>query len=339
VISSDSIEYPDYDRFNDPAAYLFQLGYLSLRPCDSEDDYLLDYPNVEVRQSLARVILENYCETDDRAPILCPSIMKALLERNPTFLIDELNKLFATIPHEYYEQKWHIDPIGRDEGFYCAQIFLLFYSLNLNFHSEKHERLGRADFVVHAGTQTWVIEVKVSHNESTKNKRKYGELTDDEAIKEFISTYVSDEIKANKNLALELLNNKDKYDALMEKARELAANIQAGKVGLDALGQSGKLMATKILAGKEASLAMVGQENESMRHGDTVLPTDQKLADAAFEQIINKSYADQYDNPVILAIVINDNSRKITAYKQSDGFPKKLVQETNNDEPRGPRLS
>ncbi|MDR2339739.1 MAG: AAA family ATPase, partial [Deltaproteobacteria bacterium] len=56
-ISKERIESPSDNRFNDPEAYLFQLGFLSLRPCDSEDYYLLDYPNVEVRKSLKRRIL------------------------------------------------------------------------------------------------------------------------------------------------------------------------------------------------------------------------------------------------------------------------------------------
>jgi hypothetical protein len=65
-------------------------------------------------------------------------------------------------------------------------------------------------------------------------------------------------------------------------------------------------------------------KNDLAKQEDTVHPLDQKLADFAFAEILNRNYEDKYDNPVILAFVINDNSSKITAYRHSDGFKKKV---------------
>jgi hypothetical protein len=334
-IPEDNIHSSHESAFDNLAVYLFQLGYLSLRPYDSDIVYLLDYPNVEVRESLARRILANYFNSKPEAKTSQENIEKAFLYRNPTLLINELNKIFAAIPYEYNKERRNIEYYGSDEDFLCSQIFLVFYAFSVNFKAEKHENLGRTDFVVRAGKHIWVIEVKVSHNDaSPNNKNEYEELTDNEAIDKLASEYIFDERIANEGLAHEILTNQAKYDALREKARKLAARILTGKEGLEALGQAAKIMATTLLKEKEAR-----KKTKLVKQVNPAHPADQKLADAAFEQILNKNYADEYDNPVLLGFVINAISKKITAYKHSDGFPKKWEQELENDEPREPRPS
>ncbi|MDR2340686.1 MAG: AAA family ATPase [Deltaproteobacteria bacterium] len=321
-IPKEKIDSPNENAFHEPAVFLFRTGYLSLRPCHSNENYLLDYPNVEVRVALAKLILRSYHDSYESLEILLKTIKNAILERNPTFLIDGLNKLLAGIPREYYYgKKEYTNLKGSDGAFYCAQIFLVFYALNFNLQLEKHAALGRADFVVRAGNQTWAIGLKVSHNAANPNKtREFYEWADKAARKELAFMYFTEEMEANRRGYRDFSNNVTKRNDLPKKARLLATAILSGEMGLEALGPISRIMASILLERKAARLAKAGTENDLEKQGDAVEPTDQKLADLAFEEILN--YEDQYDNPVILAFVINDRSRKITAYKDSVGSKK-----------------
>jgi hypothetical protein len=161
-IELDRIVNPSQNRFQDPQVYLYQLGYLSLRPSQSENYLVLDYPNTEVRESMALRLLESYFTSPKNAEDLCNNLKIALSDRDPVNLVTELNRLLSQLPYDYFKTK------SRDEYFYCNAIFTAFYAIGLDPHAEKHGNWGRADFIVKSIDQIWVIEIKVSHNNEDK---------------------------------------------------------------------------------------------------------------------------------------------------------------------------
>jgi hypothetical protein len=113
---------------------------------------------------MALHLLESYFNSAQIAGDVCKRLNKALTERNPKQVVNEFNLLLSDLPFDYFKTG------KRDEYFYCSHIFTLFYALNLYFKAEKHGNFGLSDFIVNAGDQTWVIEVKVSHDDKDDQK-------------------------------------------------------------------------------------------------------------------------------------------------------------------------
>jgi hypothetical protein len=155
-IPRDRITTPRSDRFQDPATYLYQLGYLSLRPGTTEQDFILDYPNVEVRQSMGLRLLESYYKSPDEAAGAIQHVLNALSQRDPVGIIREINILLSSLPYDDLKD-------GKlSEGQYRRDIFTLFYGAGLDPRAESHNIVGRSDVVLKYGGQTWVIELKTT---------------------------------------------------------------------------------------------------------------------------------------------------------------------------------
>jgi hypothetical protein len=164
TIDRDRIINPRQNRNEDPEAYLYQLGYLSRRPAPSSETVILDYPNAEVRGSMARRLLESYFKSAGEAQKVRNAVRTALSNRDYKDLIKQINLILKSIPHSFYGKKSH------DEAFYCHFLYTAFYCLDLDPRAEKASHLGRADFIITYGGQTWVIEVKI-------NKKNTGDIT------------------------------------------------------------------------------------------------------------------------------------------------------------------
>jgi uncharacterized protein (DUF433 family) len=65
-VFADDVMNPPQDRELAPSIYLYQLGYLSLRLGESDDEFRLDYPNIEVKVSIARRMLESYFNSSEK---------------------------------------------------------------------------------------------------------------------------------------------------------------------------------------------------------------------------------------------------------------------------------
>jgi hypothetical protein len=164
LIEQDRIDNPSQDRFDDPAVYLYQLGYLSLRPGTDDDNYRLDYPNKEVKNSMALHIMRSYFENIEDTSIFLNDLKKYLFTRDSLNFTLELNNYFYRVPYDYAKNEI------RNEGFYCAQLLMIFNALNLNVQPEQHQHLGRPDFIIKYNQQTWILEVKVSHKDNEDEK-------------------------------------------------------------------------------------------------------------------------------------------------------------------------
>jgi hypothetical protein len=113
---------------------------------------------------MARRLLESYIKLPKGIEGVDEDIKKALLERDDREFINILNSILSKLPYKYYKN------CKRDEYFYCRTIFLLFHSIKIGLQAEVHSNLGRADFVISYGAQTWVIEVKVKKGQAKAQK-------------------------------------------------------------------------------------------------------------------------------------------------------------------------
>ena len=157
--TQDLLSVFDVDEI-EPAALLFQTGYLTIRDeedFDGEPLYRLGYPNREVRQSLNRVLLRALAPDPSRQ--LATSVrLRELLAANDFAGIETLFRaFFASIPYE-----WHTkNELARYEGYYASVFYSHFAAAGLDVVVEDSSSLGRVDMAVRFNDHVYLFEFKV----------------------------------------------------------------------------------------------------------------------------------------------------------------------------------
>ena len=83
-----------------PESFLYQAGYLTLRP-GTLRDLSLDYPNTEVLNSMSELVAQNILRNGDESPNACQTeLLKGLMTRNSQRVISAFNRLLAAIPYD-----------------------------------------------------------------------------------------------------------------------------------------------------------------------------------------------------------------------------------------------
>ncbi len=153
-------------------ALLFQCGYLTIAGESEqygETFYLLDYPNHEVRLSLNRQLL-TAVSGRSTAHVLKQggTLIHLLADNDFTTLAEQLQSLFAGMPHAWHDQ----NDMARYEGYYASMLFSSFNALNLDIRVEDASSHGRADMAVIYEGQVFVFEFKVADESETKAKAR-----------------------------------------------------------------------------------------------------------------------------------------------------------------------
>ena len=145
-------------------ALLFQTGYLTIaeeQRAGFDSLYKLDYPNLEVRISLNRGLLQHLgkpvVEVMGQGRELC-----ALLEANDfDGFADRFRSYLSGIPYQ-----WHASgDLARYETWYASLLHMCFRSIGVDVRTEDASSHGRADMVVLTGGQVFVLEFKMADGE------------------------------------------------------------------------------------------------------------------------------------------------------------------------------
>ncbi len=145
-------------------ALLFQTGYLTIveeRRDKFDNLYRLDYPNLEVRVSLNRGLLDHLgkagVEQLDRGRELC-----GLLKANDfDGFADRLPSYLSGMPYQ-----WHATgDLARYEAWYASLLHMCFRAIGVDVRVEDASSHGRADMVVLTGGQAFVLEFKMADRE------------------------------------------------------------------------------------------------------------------------------------------------------------------------------
>ena len=149
----------DVDRI-EPEALLFQAGYLTVRDHEHLPGhrlYRLRYPNLEVRHSLHRSLLNYLCDRGIR-PTRWLSLTQALRAGDMAALEAELRALFAGIPYQ-----WHTrNELARYEGYYASVFYSFLVGSELDVRVEDSSAAGRLDVAVVLDEAAYVFELKVA---------------------------------------------------------------------------------------------------------------------------------------------------------------------------------
>ena len=137
-------------------ALLFQTGYLTIA---GEEDgcYRLDYPNLEVRQSLGEALLGELLPNAARKKTARLRLGE-LLEANDFERIETLFRgIFAAIPHQWYATS----QVAKYEAHYASVIHSCFLMEGFEPVAEDSGSRGRADMAIRAGGRVYLFEFKV----------------------------------------------------------------------------------------------------------------------------------------------------------------------------------
>jgi Predicted AAA-ATPase/PD-(D/E)XK nuclease superfamily len=136
---------------------LLQTGYLTIKEITPRGQFILNYPNEEVKQAFGQFLLSEFTNTIVTIPY-GPNILEALDNNNLEEVIRILNNLIQAVPDQNY--------IKNEEKFFHAIIHLIFTIIGTDVRSEVHTPIGRMDTVVFTEDRIFLFEFKM--NETPK---------------------------------------------------------------------------------------------------------------------------------------------------------------------------
>jgi len=134
---------------------LFQTGYLTIIERVGKnlamEEYILDYPNRDVRYSFLNHLLEDFSPENPR---LIDNITAAVLENRIDDMLENMKGILAAVPYD------HFDPAR--EASYHALVHVIFYLILDNIGAEIHTNRRRIDEVIETDKYIYIFEFKMS---------------------------------------------------------------------------------------------------------------------------------------------------------------------------------
>ncbi len=128
-------------------ALLVQTGYLTIKRRFSENLVTLNYPNVEVAKSMARLYSSKFVSSSHEAALSC-AVDKSCVDD----MVDALNTIMLNIPYHSY-------PLDN-EAKVRAILIVSFRALGYEISAECVNARGRSDIEMLAGNKYFVFELK-----------------------------------------------------------------------------------------------------------------------------------------------------------------------------------
>lgn len=147
------------ERVTDIVPFLYQSGYLSIKGYDPDfDQYIIGFPNKEVRYGFSESLIKNYIEEDIgfNNDIFRRSVVTAIKEDNPEILLTHLQDFLRKIPYP------DADPDKYPEWYYQNLLYAILATCGLNVQTEIRTSDGRIDFVVFSPKSIFIFEFKLN---------------------------------------------------------------------------------------------------------------------------------------------------------------------------------
>ncbi|WP_217127132.1 PD-(D/E)XK nuclease domain-containing protein, partial [Hydrogenophilus thiooxidans] len=147
-----------------PEALLWQTGYLTFhgqRRIGARIEYELGYPNLEVAYSLNDALLKGLMGDPSLAEQVTLSAYEALVRADTTLLRHHLERLYASIPHDWYRK----NPITHYEGYWASVFYSHLAALGLELIAEDVTNHGCIDLTVKLPERIYLFEFKVVPDE------------------------------------------------------------------------------------------------------------------------------------------------------------------------------
>jgi hypothetical protein len=175
-VSNDFSKSPGDVDETPPHGFLYQCGYLTLRPGISEA-LSLDYPNTEVLNSMSALVAQNIMP--EKVHIVQKELFTALFYNDVEKIVEVFNSLLASIPYDDFSKAAQQSISDNDyefkpqEWLYRSTILAFLRGCGVVVTGEMHTNKGRSDIVILPKGKTWIIELKVAYkNQSPAQKAK-----------------------------------------------------------------------------------------------------------------------------------------------------------------------
>ena len=137
----------------DVNSLLLQTGYLTIKEITPYGNFILNYPNREVKHAFGQFLLSQYTNTPVTAPY-SGNIMEALHKNNVARVVEVINTLIQAVPYQNY--------VKNEEKFFHAIIHLIFTMVGTDIRSEVHTPIGRIDSLVVMPNRIFLFEFKIN---------------------------------------------------------------------------------------------------------------------------------------------------------------------------------
>ena len=186
-VSKDFVKSPGDMDATTPEGFLYQCGYLTLRPGTS-DAFSLDYPNTEVLNSMSVLLSQNILREGDNDYSYCRrDLLIGLMSLDCNKVLTVFNRLLASIPYDDFSKAAqqsvsdNVYEIKPQEWLYRSTILAFLRGCGVVVFAEMHTNLGRSDLVIAHKGKTWIIEIKVAYDGESpvkKAKKALQQITD-----------------------------------------------------------------------------------------------------------------------------------------------------------------
>ena len=131
---------------------LLQTGYLTIKQIKPNGNFVLNYPNQEVKQSFGRFLLGEFTHTRVSMPYSL-NVAEALDNNDLPRAIGVIHNLIQAVPDQNY--------VKDEEKFFHAIIHLIFTLIGTDVRSEVHTPIGRMDTIVITADRIFLFEFKI----------------------------------------------------------------------------------------------------------------------------------------------------------------------------------
>jgi hypothetical protein len=177
VVSEEDLSSFDVDDIK-IEVLLFQTGYLTIlekREVLARTQYILSYPNQEIKLSLTSVIL-NFLTKNNRTAEKEFDLYNILTTGEVYKLKPLFHSFFASIPQDWYRK----NQLAGYEAYYASIFYCYFTAIGMDVRPEDPTNAGQVDLVVLLDKKIFVFEFKVieltekgSALEQIKEKKYY----------------------------------------------------------------------------------------------------------------------------------------------------------------------
>ncbi|MCY4444426.1 MAG: AAA family ATPase [Proteobacteria bacterium] len=140
-----------------PQAIFFQAGYLTIvdkKRENSRTQYLLEYPNLEMRNGAYYGLLEYLTGDFDKAKKQGETLVSFLANNNFDGFKETFYAFLSSIPYENKKK-------SNVKGYYNSIIQGMLYAIGIEYNAEKSSSLGKCDLVIFYKHQVFVVEFKM----------------------------------------------------------------------------------------------------------------------------------------------------------------------------------
>ncbi|TWI77340.1 PD-(D/E)XK nuclease superfamily protein [Desulfobotulus alkaliphilus] len=190
-LGEELIDSFDVDRIR-VETLLFQAGYLTIERMDEKmvgrRTYQLAYPNMEVKSSLNRWILNELVEDVVAKSANETRLIRAIQTQSFNDLRDIFHRFFASIPHDWYRK----NELSGYEGYYASIFYCYFAACGFEIRAEDATNHGRMDVSLFYEDICCIFEFKVLENSKEGSAmaqlkdRKYHEKYQDSGRKIYL---------------------------------------------------------------------------------------------------------------------------------------------------------